>query len=310
MRPFVAAPSEQEQQSLISDNGTTDQIIQFVKNNPNAVATDIMELQASFMRKVYDISDVIEFATYAHSPDITPMQNRVLERGSGWQAYCFAKDVRGADINALQKVVLERGDGFDALAFARDIVNADVHRLQRRVMCSGSANCVLGFAYVNGAHIADIQWAIVAIQDGWCAYYLARDTLGVDVNALQDVVLSTSDAILAMRFAQDVVGANIPALQDIVEQCGSGADILNFATGVPYANISRLQDAVIHTEDAKSIYTFARLIPESDLSVTYNRLVELKALGKDNGYLADFHRNETIQSRLKADGLRLDRSVA
>ena len=60
-------------------------------------------------------------------------QTRILERGTGWDAYGFARNIPGADIEALQQVVLECKDGYFVYRFAKDIPGADIQVLHQRL---------------------------------------------------------------------------------------------------------------------------------------------------------------------------------
>ena len=89
--------------------------------------------------------------------NLTPEQNaeqaRILQGGSGFEAYHFAYKVPGADIAALQARVLTAGDAMDCYLFARDVRGADIAAFQERVLTAGNAAEAYYFARIPNADV-------------------------------------------------------------------------------------------------------------------------------------------------------------
>ena len=126
-------------------------------------------------------------------PNLTPEQAhelaqeqaRILQVGTGFDAYRFAYRVLGADIAALQARVLAVGEALDCYLFARDVQGADIAACQDRVLTVGS---------------------------GVEAYYVAKEVPGADIAACQARVLAVGTAMSAYWFARGIHNANVEAL--------------------------------------------------------------------------------------------------
>jgi len=62
-------------------------------------------------------------------PKLMKEQTRIIKCGSGYDAYKFARDVRGADIGALQNKVINDKYGHTAYEFAINVKGADYEEL-------------------------------------------------------------------------------------------------------------------------------------------------------------------------------------
>lgn len=121
------------------------------------------------------------------SDDNAAKQKDILDRGCGWEAYHFAKNIPGADIQSLQQVVIERGDGCDAYWFAKDINGADVEALQDVVTKDCDSEWVPDFARdIAGADVEALQKHTMEKGDGRSLYYFAKDVKGADLRALHN----------------------------------------------------------------------------------------------------------------------------
>lgn len=156
---------------------------------------------------------LIEYVLAHPESDIQALQQRLLEIGTGSEAFLFAKLVPGADVEQLEKRVLEVGDGYDAFLFADEINGADVPRLQQRVLEIGTGWDLYSFANeVSGADVEALQKRLLEVGTGDDAWRFAWKVQGADVEALQALVLERGESMSAYRFARDIPKANIPAL--------------------------------------------------------------------------------------------------
>lgn len=122
-----------------------------------------------------------------------------------------------------------------------------------------------------------------------------------DSDALfQQNIFDSGDGYAAYNFAKQVDGADIRALQNVILCRGTGDNAYRFAKHTTGADITTLQDVVMQRGNGRDAYRFAQDIKGADLHRIYDRLVTLCANGKDDGYLARFNADATIQSSMQS----------
>ena len=150
-------------------------------------------------------------ATPALTPEQSQKQARILQDGSGFEAYQFASEVPGADIPALQARVLAVGESWD-LNFARDVSGADCASLQAQLLRGNSIRFIACFAReIPGADLATCQARVLEAGDSIDVLQFAQIP-GVDVGQLQARMLKVGSPLHAYWFAFNVPESDVLAL--------------------------------------------------------------------------------------------------
>lgn len=233
----VPAPSDEyvKQQKKILEGSSAEDVYIFARDVPGAdlpaLRKRLVDMDSSGLGRGYlaifnkdiDIQSRLKEQMNA-APALTlgaeaeKWQQDIINSGTGWDAYIFARDIDGADIRALQKVVSERGDGRTAYKFACQIYGADIEALQQ---------------------------VIIDRCDAIHAYDFAKHIANADIEALQQVVLDSGNSMYACNFARNIPGADIQALQKVVLERGDGRTAYWFASNVDGADLIALQDRLI-----------------------------------------------------------------
>lgn len=160
-------------------------------------------------------------------------------------------------IRGLQNAVIENGSVWDVYRFARYVPGSDIPTLQQAVMSSGNMDTICSFArYIDGADIQTLQNFVVERGNSGGAQMFARFVPNTDVNVLQQVVLDRGDGRDAYLFARYVPGADIKALQQVVLDRGDGHDMYGFARDIPDADLTKLRKRLVElrAENADDVY--------------------------------------------------------
>ena len=158
------------------------------------------------------------------TPEQAAEQARILQDGSGFEAYQFASEVPGADIPAMQSRVLAVGTAWEAYYFARDVPKADMAACQARVLEVGSAGVIYTFAKVPGVDISALQTRLLSVEPDLdrykAAYWFAKNVPKADIQALQACVLAEGDCDHFYQFARDITSADVEALHAAAQAQG------------------------------------------------------------------------------------------
>ena len=118
---------------------------------------------------------------------------------------------------------------------------------------------------------------LLSLNDYRLSYLFAKEVLGADIYAHQDVIIRCGNLDYMCKFAQDVKGADIDKLQSIIIKSGSLKHIFEFAISVSGADVDKLRSIIINSNDVEYNYKFARAIsngfkPDTDI-INHEKIV-------------------------------------
>jgi hypothetical protein len=112
--------------------------------NKNPIKSLLQEYIEKFGENDISLNDLLQLGKYRYwiLENLLTLEDEkaVIDSGSAYWCYTFAKYVKGADVKRLQKVVIEDGNADFCYLFAKTVKGANVKRLEKIYKQKGNKN--------------------------------------------------------------------------------------------------------------------------------------------------------------------------
>ena len=245
------------------------------------------------------------------NPDVDPkiFGKYIINYGSAFDNYNFAKNVKGADILGHQQAIEEcEVDDYNynkyeiIYKFAKDVYGADIESLAKSfpklsdfegpirdvpiaLQIAYPRSSVLEYQYlfardIPGIYNETFQTNIVLYGDGYLNYKYAKDVKGADTIALARRVYEVGEKELLYKYVRDVPGADIKAFDEVIITYYNSDDPENkklhykFARDISGVDIKAHGKYFLNNKDTEYNNLFAKDVKGADINAHANVIID------------------------------------